>query len=821
MSKFNVVTTGFDGAPKQAFAVDAQSPVLDLQPVKAPAHHIIVVDRSGSMYGDLPDLKAMVEKLLTIQEYNDDTLRVSLISYSGKGDVKLHFARVTVADVLKTNSPYVQEIRSLQVTGLTCISQALELAQSVVNPTDITCITLHTDGYANDLSPTDEGRKIDALVAQIAQNANVAINTMAYRGYCDFTLLSRIAQIGSGTCIQVNSAKQAFDTLKATMDTLSGSICPSLTLPIGTAQYQVAVSKSAGKILGSDKDLVIKGLKPTDDLTVYLYSNTDPVQAGQVVGTEALLAYATAKLAQGKLNEAKYALAGTGNQTLLGLHGRALTSPAIAAFYQDLSARVLDPTVGAQDVIGNPGLAASKPSVIEVMACMDAHKDAIRVNQAELGRNYVRRGIKRLQGTRDDATGVFTPAPYALKGVGNDFVPISSIELNRASANLNMTLRRKSNLVDTATNAVVDEVAGIALDLTDFRAYTVVGDGTVCLKELTVKVSQLKAYTALQSVCPELTAAFDPQAELTIVLHDRPAMPYTANFQIRSDAAVEAASLKMVESILSASMKSKSDQYTPDQVDALKQYCLSANLYFNAPTCNWYTDLQDALAKGQIDTRIAYKVDFGTTDLISTSKLHSANKFLDRMYEVQVAGKALDKPTFDALLAADTTQLVVKHKVLSARTKVTKIDTMMKEVYDDLFGLVDTGKLVKMVGQDVANVLYGVFRKHDRVDLGEKLGAAFKEVSQTLEAMYVTGVSPVVFYIGSTGLIPDDLKCELLTAEEFTQRYPDAGVGKPEAEGTFAVMPDGQVWTIYQKGEYFDTALANQPVASVPVVAVP
>ena len=176
-------------------------------------------------------------------------------------------------------------------------------------------------------------------------------------------------------------------------------------------------------------------------------------------------------------------------------------------------------------------------------------------------------------------------------------------------------------------------------------------------------------------------------------------------------------------------MKSKSDQYTPDQVDALKQYCLSANLYFNAPTCNWYTDLQDALAKGQIDTRIAYKVDFGTTDLISTSKLHSANKFLDRMYEVQVAGKALDKPTFDALLAADTTQLVVKHKVLSARTKVTKIDTMMKEVYDDLFGLVDTGKLVKMVGQDVANVLYGVFRKHDRVDLGEKLGAAFKEVS--------------------------------------------------------------------------------------------
>jgi len=820
MGNILVTTTGFDGSLRDGLAVDVQTPALDLQPVKADTHHVLVIDRSGSMYCDLPDLKAMVEKLLTLQEYTDDSLRVSLISYSSSGDVKLHFARVTVADVLKSNSPYLQEIRSMQVTGMTCISQAVALAQTVIQPDEATVITLHTDGYANDTSPTDEARKLDKIVQTIVQNPNVSINTLAYRNYCDFTLLSRIAQLGSGTCIQVNSAKQTFDTLKATMDLLSGSVCPSLTLPIGKADYQVAVSKSAGKILGSDKDLVLKGLKPTDDLTIYQYTkqpgNAPVVCAAGSQEAQALLAYAATKLAQGRLNEAKFAVAGSCNQTLLEQHGRALTSNAIAAFYKDLTDRVLGPQSGTQDVYGNPGFTSTKTSVIEVMAAIDAHKHDIRINQAALNKSYIRRGVHRVAGSRDDF-GNFTPATHSLKAKGTDFIPISSIDLNRSSANLNMTVVRKSDLVDQ-TGKVVDEVAGIPLDLADFRAYTVIGDGQVCVDRVSLKFQTQKAYKALQGLCPELTAAFDPTAEVVIVLQDRPVMPYAASFQVRSGVADEILLFKTLESILSASLKAKSEQYTPEQIDCLKQHCLSANLYFNAPTCNWYTDLQDALQKGQIDTRVAFKVDFGTVDVLSTSKLHSANKFLERMYELQVAGKPLDKPTFEALLAQDPAQLVIKHKVLSARVKITKVDLLMKDLFDDLFGLNATGKLDGLLGQEQADVLKGIFQKGIRQDLNETLSNAQKHATSMLEALFVTGISPIVCYIGSTGLIPESLQCDVLTAEEFTQRYPEAGIGKAEAEGTFAVMPDGQVWTIYQKNEYFDTPLASKQAQTAPAL---
>ena len=81
--------------------------------VKKPSHHILVVDRSGSMYGTIGDVKGTIEKLLTLTEFRDPSLRVSLISYSSQGDVKLHFKGVTVADVMATDSPQLREIRSI------------------------------------------------------------------------------------------------------------------------------------------------------------------------------------------------------------------------------------------------------------------------------------------------------------------------------------------------------------------------------------------------------------------------------------------------------------------------------------------------------------------------------------------------------------------------------------------------------------------------------------------------------------------------------------------------------------------------------------
>ncbi len=96
------------------------------------AHSIIIIDRSGSMYHDIEQLKEYLWKLLTLDEYLKSDLVITLISYSGLGDVKCHFQRIPITQIMEHNSPYQQEIKNIKVSSSTCISQSLEIAKSLI-----------------------------------------------------------------------------------------------------------------------------------------------------------------------------------------------------------------------------------------------------------------------------------------------------------------------------------------------------------------------------------------------------------------------------------------------------------------------------------------------------------------------------------------------------------------------------------------------------------------------------------------------------------------------------------------------------------------
>lgn len=127
-------------------------------PEKSVAHSIIIIDRSGSMYGDIQALKDTLIKLLTLDEYINFQLVITLISYSSKGDVTCHFQRIPIQEVMKQNSPYLEAIRQIRATYATCISQSMEMAKSMIQEGELTAITLHSDGYANDTSPSAEAK---------------------------------------------------------------------------------------------------------------------------------------------------------------------------------------------------------------------------------------------------------------------------------------------------------------------------------------------------------------------------------------------------------------------------------------------------------------------------------------------------------------------------------------------------------------------------------------------------------------------------------------------------------------------------------------
>lgn len=100
------------GKERAYFLVDRADVERPSQKVseKGVAHSIVVIDRSGSMYSYIEDLKDTLIKLLTLDEYSQFDLVVTLISYSSQGDVAVHFERQPIQEIMKRDSKALKEI---------------------------------------------------------------------------------------------------------------------------------------------------------------------------------------------------------------------------------------------------------------------------------------------------------------------------------------------------------------------------------------------------------------------------------------------------------------------------------------------------------------------------------------------------------------------------------------------------------------------------------------------------------------------------------------------------------------------------------------
>jgi hypothetical protein len=67
-------------------------------------------------------------------------------------------------------------------------------------------------------------------------------------------------------------------------------------------------------------------------------------------------------------------------------------------------------------------------------------------------------------------------------------------------------------------------------------------------------------------------------------------------------------------------------------VAELRRHYLSKNLCVNFPSTTEYRDLQETLAAGNVDSRVGYRVEIGSREILNLGKLPSANVFLERRY---------------------------------------------------------------------------------------------------------------------------------------------------------------------------------------------
>jgi hypothetical protein len=792
----------FSGVPKAHYLVDTVTPSNESTTISADlAHHIMIVDRSGSMYYDIEDLKDMLIKVLTLDEYNNSDLKVSLLSYSSVGDLTAHFERVAVKDIMSRESTYIDEIRRIRVTGLTCISQSLEYAKSLIKDGDLTAITLHSDGYANHPSSYSENDNLDRACADLSGQGNVFINTIAYSDWSDFKLLSRVANSMSGSCVKANNVKEVYDSINETTQTLIHGASPAVSVEIEGADYQVFASESARRINGSNESLTISGVTPEDDKIVYQYTEVTKEEYENSSYTEcntpgtgsAVYAFARAQLAEGRLSTAKFAVAGVRDATVLEAHSKALTNDQIADFATALEDAALNQAnASSHKASSSFGLAASGPTVLDALTALDDNKYGILLDFKALTSVYVKRSLKRVPGTRDENGKLVEPWLKVKNTDDGEFVKVNAFEFNRSTATVNMRIERSAQLVKADDGSVISQVAGQMVDqLKTFNNYTVVGDGEITVPSISLKITKKSAFDNLSKYFTD-GDSYSEGAVYTIDLSGMPLINFDGNFSSLKGVFEKLAGLKVVSSVLSALTKESSDTLTPEQIEELGKHYLSKSLNINFPTTNEYTDLDEAISNGTVDSRVSYEISIGNTQIANLSKLHSANKFLDRIYELHDAdGNKISKPKFTDVKDS----VIIGHKTLSARTKLTPVDDLMRPIFDAILNL---GSI-----DDVDDVnLRSLIAKVDLSDPSSMVSLS-KTVDNEIERTFKAKVSPLVFYIGSTGLLPDEVDTNAETADDITARHADLKLSKSEKDGSFFEIGDDVIISVAAKNVNF------------------
>ncbi len=447
-------------------------------------------------------------------------------------------------------------------------------------------------------------------------------------------------------------------------------------------------------------------------------------------------------------------------------------------------------------------------SLLELINILEEHRNNIIINLKKLQEQYQRKSVKRVNGYRDENGKIITPWLRTEEIDCSEYVDMGSFKLNHNTATINMLISRKVKLVKVDDQTPVLEVAGLLVnDLNSFKNYMIVSDGKVNIKSLQVKISSKKTFDLLKTKGVLNGEKFDFQREYTIWLDNLPLVTPNQNLSNIGGLFEQLAEIKVLSSIISACLKDESDIFIPEQLQELRKHELSKNLYINFLTTNEYTDLKEALANDIINSRYSYKIDIGSKEILNLSKLHSANKFIDRMYRVynSTSGEVYQKPSLSLAL---NEKIAFRHRLFSSRTKITKVDEFMKPIFDDFLGLENNGIvaniLAKVGGDRLAQILQE--RRHGKSVSKEELVVAMfvanVKLKEFAEKIYRDRVCPLVFYIGSTGVLPNEMDSKAMTAEELATEYPHLQFSKDEQKGRFFIAGNSII-SVSKKTEYY------------------
>ena len=192
-------------------------------------NHLIIVDVSGSMSYDLPEIRKNLKNKISNLVKENDT--VSIIWFSGRNDAGILKEEVQVNSLKQLNDLNDAIDRFLKPIGLTAFAKPLELANDIIgrinknNPNSVFSLIFMSDGYNNDIG----WDSVVGALKQISPKLSSSV-IVEYGWYADSRRLTEMSGILGGEKISCS----------------------------GFEEYDVVVSKSFGKTLSGGKKIVVE-----------------------------------------------------------------------------------------------------------------------------------------------------------------------------------------------------------------------------------------------------------------------------------------------------------------------------------------------------------------------------------------------------------------------------------------------------------------------------------------------------------------------------------------------------------------------------------
>lgn len=453
-------------------------PINSTQTVDRVTNHVIIYDRSQSMYYTLPGLIRDLRSHKTLLKVGD-TLSVAWFSTENgqfnfvlKGHTINHSTYGFIDQVLDRNSTTI---------GLTCFSEVLKATEQVIEDLKVFSphFTLHffTDGYPVVSNYQKEERGIFEAIKNLAPYLD-SVLLVGYGDWYNRELMARMAKsFNNATLIHSSSLEEYHNQAEAYFESLEPTIeieveKDKIVFSISTEGLVTIHNSSEGriKVSQSTKEVYLEseeGLPPPDDYSAY---------AGR-----AILA-----LQEGDVGKALEAMAETGDVLALDKISNAFTVQEIGETINLLQELIIAPRMRYQEGQDNHYLPQEDAfCVLDLLELLQADSKALFYPyhpQFE----YKRTGVpkKQLEGY-----------PEFIKSEKSPGVELSHLVWHESRANISIQCRVEGvvNLGEEASKYDLSSHYYTHI----FRNFTLIKDGTLNITKLPVSTTR-KTYQLLR-----------------------------------------------------------------------------------------------------------------------------------------------------------------------------------------------------------------------------------------------------------------------------------------------------------------------------------